>query len=139
MRAGRLLLERWHELAAARANFAFETTMSGRTYAVMLRNLKEQGYEVRIAYLWLKSVELSLRRIRQRVRKGGHNVPASAVRRRRLPGIRNFFRCYLPLADEALLFDASGRTPILIARFVGCRNVIFKSKLYERIQEEARA
>ena len=138
LRAGRLLLERWRELAAARANFAFETTMSGKSYAVMLRELKEHGYEIRIAYLWIDSVELSLRRIRQRVRKGGHNVPEGTVRRRRLPGIRNFFHRYFPLADETLLFDASGKTPNLITRFVGGSAVIFDSKLHETIQKEGR-
>lgn len=44
LRAGRLLLERWKELAAARLDFSFETTMSGKTYAGMLRKLKDGGY-----------------------------------------------------------------------------------------------
>ena len=110
-------LQRWHELSVTGASFSFETTMSGRTYAVMLQSLKEQGYRIGISFLWLKNTDLSLRRIRQRVRKGGHNVPVEAVRRRRLPGIRNFFNLYLPLADEAMLFDASGVSPILVSRF----------------------
>jgi predicted ABC-type ATPase len=137
LRAGRLLLERWHELASTRANFAFETTMSGRTYGRMLWRLKDQGYEIRMAYLWLDSSDLSLRRIRQRVRKGGHNVLPEIVLRRHLPGIRNFLHFYLSLADEALLFDASGERPILIARFVGEKSVVFDPPLYERIQKES--
>jgi predicted ABC-type ATPase len=31
LRAGRILMQRWRELVNARANFAFETTMSGKS------------------------------------------------------------------------------------------------------------
>ena len=139
LRAGRLLLGRWRELAAARANFAFETTMSGKSYWTMLRKLKREGYEIRIAYLWLKSVDLGLRRIRQRVRKGGHDVAASDVRRRHLQGLRNFFKLYLPLAEQSLVFDASDNAPVLVARLDGGAVVAFKPKLYERIEKEGRS
>ena len=39
-RAGRLVLSRIEELAKARANFAMETTLSGRTYLSLFRRLK---------------------------------------------------------------------------------------------------
>jgi hypothetical protein len=47
-----------------------------------------------------------------------HDVPEADLRRRFLPGLRNFFSLYLPLADETLLFifNAAGRPPKLIAR-----------------------
>ena len=44
LRAGRLLLERIGELAAAREDFGFETTLSGRTYARLLAGLRRDGY-----------------------------------------------------------------------------------------------
>ncbi len=136
IRAGRLLLGRWHELARARANFAFETTASGKSYARMLAKLKKDGYEIRMAYLWLNRIELSLDRIRQRVRKGGHDVHLDVLRRRLLPGLQNFLDLYLPLADEALLFDASEEVPKLIARLAGTGITVFNEELYERIQKE---
>lgn len=97
VRASRLLLSRWKELAAAGRDFAFESTLSGRTYARMLREAKEAGYKVRLCYLWLPNVSLSLRRVSERVRKGGHDVPAADVRRRFRPSGRNFFRCIFRL------------------------------------------
>jgi hypothetical protein len=49
-------------------------------------------------FLWVPSVAVCLRRIRKRVRKGGHHVPPGDVRRRYPASIRNFFSLYLPLA-----------------------------------------
>jgi len=53
----------------------------------MLREARAAGYEVRLCYLWLPSVAMSLRRVRQRVRKGGHDVPEADLRRRFLPSL----------------------------------------------------
>ena len=63
-----------------RCDFAFQSTLSGRTYLHMLQNAKQEGYRVHLCYLWLPSVSLCLRRIKQRVRKGGHDVPPSDER-----------------------------------------------------------
>jgi len=48
MRSARLLLGRWRELMAVRRDFAFESTLSGCTYAAMLREARRAGYEVRM-------------------------------------------------------------------------------------------
>ena len=136
-RAARLLLTRWRELVEAKANFAVESTLSGRTYATMLGEARASGYTVRICYLWLPSAKLSLRRVRQRVRGGGHDVPEPAVRRRFLPSLRNFFSLYLPLAEEAFLFQAAVRPPQPVARWSGPELLIYNQLLYERIQEQA--
>jgi predicted ABC-type ATPase len=123
VRAARLLLQRWRELVAARVNFAFESTLSGRTYAAMLRAARDAGYSVHLCYLWLPDVKLSLRRVRQRVRRGGHNVPEADVRRRFSPSLLNFFELYLPLAHEALLLNGGTRPPKRIARWSGSNRV----------------
>jgi predicted ABC-type ATPase len=41
--AGRVMLERLQELRAARVDFAFETTLAGRTYLSFLRSLRQDG------------------------------------------------------------------------------------------------
>lgn len=137
IRAARLLLNRWRELVSAKVNFAFESTLSGRTYAGMLREARRAGYVVIICYLWLPGAKFSLRRVRERVRKGGHDVPATDVRRRFLPSLRNFFTLYLPLADEALLLLAAHHPPQLVASWKEGNCVILNSKVYARIQRQA--
>ena len=75
VRAGRLMLNEIGFFAQRRATFAFETTLSGRSYLRLIRQLKKQGYEVHIFFLWVKSVDVALSRVRERVLKGGHDVP----------------------------------------------------------------
>lgn len=139
VRSARLILGRWRELLATRRNFAFESTLSGLTYASMLADAKKAGYRIRIAYLWLPHVRLSLRRVRQRCLKGGHDVPASDVRRRFVPSLVNFFRRYLPLADETLLFDAAAYPPRLIARWIGDKKEVIDPFKYEAVRRQAKA
>jgi predicted ABC-type ATPase len=136
VRSARLLLERWHELLALRRDFAFESTLSGRTYAVMLGKACAAGYTVHMSYLWLPSVNMSLRRVRERVLKGGHDVPEADVRRRFLPSLRNFFSLYLPLADKALLFNAATRPPRVIAGWQGRTSLLINPELYDYIQNQ---
>lgn len=71
VRSARLLLGRWRELLSQRREFAFESNLSGRTYAGRLSQARAAGYQVRLCYLWLPNVAMSLRRVRERVRKGG--------------------------------------------------------------------
>jgi predicted ABC-type ATPase len=118
-------------------DFAFESTLSGRTCAVMLRDAQRAGYSVRICYLWLPNARFSLRRVRQPVLKGGHDVPAADVHRRFAPSLQNFFALYLPLADEALLFRAATPPPQLVARWAGPHTEILKPEIYEVIRKQA--
>ncbi|MCB4755445.1 MAG: zeta toxin family protein [Elusimicrobia bacterium] len=115
MKAGRLQLTQIREFALQRRTFAFETTLAGKTYSHLLRKLKEQGYEIHIYFLWVSSVELALKRIEERVKSGGHNVPEKDVRRRYKAGLINLFSLYQPLADSVTIVENSGSTPKLIA------------------------
>jgi predicted ABC-type ATPase len=105
--AGRIMLKRLRQLGNARADFAFESTLSSRTFAVFLRSLKAQGYAVAIYYFSLANAQLAIRRVKLRVALGGHDVPPEVVRRRFGRSLCNFFTLYAPLADEWALFDNS--------------------------------
>ncbi len=115
IRSGRLMIGEIEQYAARQADFGFETTLSGRTHLNLIRDLKKRGYSVHVFFLWVSGVELALSRIRGRVRKGGHDVPAAVVRRRFERSMRNFFAHYRRLADSWLLFDNSGARPKAIA------------------------
>lgn len=108
--AGRIMLTRLRQLGEARADFAFESTLSSRTFAAFLRALKAQGYAVAIYYFSLANAQLAVRRVKLRVVLGGHDVPADVVRRRFGRSLHNFFHLYIPLADEWTLFDNSSGT-----------------------------
>lgn len=104
--AGRIILARLKELAARRTDFAFESTLSGRTVHGFLRRLAAKGYECHIFYLWLPSVDLAVTRVRLRVEAGGHDVPESIIRRRFRKSLVNFDRVYRPVATTWRLYDA---------------------------------
>jgi predicted ABC-type ATPase len=114
--AGRLVLKELDRLVESRADFAFETTLSGLTYARMLQRWKRAGYRVEIVYLRLRSSRLALRRIATRVRQGGHDVPVKDVVRRFQRGWGNFESVYRPLADSWVVYENSNRTPRLLER-----------------------
>ena len=109
------MLARVRALAEQRLNFAFETTLATRSFAPWLRDLRTSGYEVHLLFLWLPSAEFALERVADRVRAGGHDIPAATVRRRYRAGLRNFFHLYEPLASTWRLYDGSGSDPRLVA------------------------
>jgi predicted ABC-type ATPase len=116
VQAGRVMLERLDQLATARESFAFETTLSGRTYAKWIRALKDGGYVFHVFFVTLRNADLAIERVKSRVRLGGHSVSDAIIRRRFGAGIRNFFELYRPLADNWSVYDNStGPVPILVA------------------------
>jgi predicted ABC-type ATPase len=95
--AARLMLAEIDRLLQRRADFAWESTLSGL------------GHVKRIA-----TPRLALRRIAARVRQGGHNVPRTDVLRRFARSWQNFETRYRPLADAWAVYDNSSRLPKLI-------------------------
>lgn len=95
-----------------------------------MRQLKKSGYGVHIFYLWVPNVELALLRIRERVSRGGHDVPEAAVRRRFSRSVRNFFVHYKSLADRWILFDNSERSLSVIARWELAKLRVLDTKRY---------
>jgi predicted ABC-type ATPase len=122
--AGRTMLLRLQELADARADFAFETTLASRTFAPWIAEQKNRGYVFELVFVWLRDADLAEDRVKKRVASGGHSVPGETVQRRFGRSLRNFFELYRPLADSWTVYDNSNPTdPRVIARGAG-RDVI---------------
>lgn len=96
-------------------SFAFETTFSGRLWQNHLAKAKERGYKIIIYFLFVDSIELSLKRIQKRVKSGGHDVEKKIVRRRYKRTFQNMKTMYSGLADEWYLINNSGTKPKVIA------------------------
>jgi predicted ABC-type ATPase len=115
LRAGRMMLDEIRSFAKKRVSFAFETTLSGRSHMALLRHLKAEGYEIHLFFLWLKTVDLALSRVRERVSRGGHDVPEQIIRRRFERSMQNFLLHYRQIAHAWTLFDNSGESPRVVA------------------------
>jgi predicted ABC-type ATPase len=105
--AAREVLVRIEEYLSERASFAVETTLAGKGHLDLLAKAKSLGYEVRLVYICLDTPELSLKRVRNRVLRGGHSVPDADVRRRYERSLANISLA-LELADYAEFYDNSG-------------------------------
>jgi predicted ABC-type ATPase len=115
LEAGRLMLRRIRELVAAGQTFGFETTLAGKSYAALFNRLRQRGYRIDLIYLWLPNPELAIKRVQDRVRQGGHDIPEVDIRRRFTRGLQNLFHLYRSLASSWTLLDNSGQAPRTIA------------------------
>jgi predicted ABC-type ATPase len=73
--AGRIMLNRIRHLLNNEVDFAFETTLSTKSYVSLIKEAKTRGYQITLLYFWLNSPELAINRVTNRVSQGGHNIP----------------------------------------------------------------
>ena len=84
--------------------FTQETTLSGRSVLSTVKRAIEKGYYIRLYYVGLNTVEESLRRIENRVKKGGHHIPDNDVQRRFAKRFEDLVTV-LQYCDEATFYD----------------------------------
>jgi len=120
LKAGRLLLREFHVFVEKRETFAMESTLSGKTYISVLNRAKTRGFRLYLHYLWLPNVALALARVRERVKKGGHDVPEPDIRRRFYRSQQHFVSAYAPLTDRWAVWDNQTSPPRLLAESETC-------------------
>jgi predicted ABC-type ATPase len=103
----------WHEgtrllerAIAERLDFAFETTLGGRTITALLERAAARGFEVRVWYVGLNGPDLHVARVRARVARGGHDIPEPRIRERYDASRLNLIRL-LPSLRELWVYDNS--------------------------------
>jgi len=135
--AARIALKRIRELISHRIGFTWETTMSGKTAVVWLRQARDAGYVLKAYFLWVRNPETTIRRIRQRVVEGGHNITEDVSRRRFFKTIQNFFTIYRPVMTSWKLFQNELPGPRLLA-VEKCGRLVVRDPLqFAQMQREA--
>ncbi|HNY31693.1 MAG TPA: Zeta toxin family protein [Fibrobacteria bacterium] len=112
--AGRVMLDLIAGHVHRQESFAFETTLSGRSYARQIPQWRNRGYYVRLVFLALESPDSAVARVAMRVSQGGHDIPEETIRRRFQAGLANFHGVYKSLVEKWEYFDNSGVAPVLI-------------------------
>lgn len=108
-------IETWLDASIeAHQTIGVETVLSSPKYRRLVDKAKERGFEIRLIYVYVESVELQLERIRFRVAKGGHDVPEDKVRERRTRSIEQL-KWFFDAADYAWVLDNSQSEPRLVA------------------------
>ena len=113
LQAGKIFLETLNQKIAQRKDFAFETTLSGRTYLPRIVEWRKAGWCITLFYLYIPSVEFSAQRVRDRVLKGGHDIPPEDIVRRYPRSIRNMF-AYADVCNKTMCFDNTGNRIVSI-------------------------
>lgn len=113
--AGKIMLRRIQDLLSQRRDFAFETTLSTRSFVGLINRAKTLEYTINLIYFWLDSVELAIERVRIRVSEGGHDIPIDTITRRYFAGLNNFINLYCDKVDYWMLINNSKTKLELIA------------------------
>jgi len=85
-------------------NFTQETTLSGLRTLKTIKKAREQDYFIRLYYVGVNSPDESIKRIKNRVEKGGHNIPEQDVIRRYSKRFEDLLNI-LPYCNEVKFYD----------------------------------
>lgn len=113
--AARIMLNRVQQLVETGVDFSIETTLSTRSLVSLIKRAKAKGYVVKLVFFWLRSPEMAIERIADRVMKGGHNIPEDVIRRRYARGIHNLFHLYRDICDRWELVNNMYVYPVRVA------------------------
>jgi predicted ABC-type ATPase len=131
--AGHFFLREIYSNINKRTDFAFETTLAGRSQISLLKKLRRDGWEVVLFFLWIPDAAFSKRRVRERVEHGGHDIPDDAIYRRYPRIMHNLVKIYIPLCDKVVCYDNSESEPILVFEQDENGQKILNDDIYERI------
>ena len=113
--SGRLMLSKIDKLIQDQIDFAFETTLSTKSYTNTINKAKQMGYLITLVFFWLDSIELAIERVKARVLEGGHDIPIPVITRRHYSGLANLFNLYIPICDYWMIFNNSISPSELVA------------------------
>jgi predicted ABC-type ATPase len=135
--ASRLFLQEIEDHIVKQVDFAFETTLAGRSYLKLIKRLKSDGWQVEIVYLALPSINTSKKRVAERVSHGGHNIPIKDIERRFSRSLHNLLIDFSVIADTCICFMNNTKTPELIFEQKGANRNIANNDLYQLILQGA--
>ena len=125
MQAGRIMLARMDELLKKGETFAFETTLTTKSYKQKIEWAQANGYEVTLLFFWLRNSKLAKKRVAQRVSEGGHNIPDEIIERRYHSGITQLITTYMDIIEKYYIFDNSEGESVLISEKYEGEELVF--------------
>lgn len=132
--AGKVMLQRITDLLEREETFAIETTLASRSINNLVSKAQAKGYSVKLLFFWLNNVKLAVRRVAQRVKEGGHDIPINVIKRRYTAGIKNLFKIYIPHVDNWLIADNSSVPRTLVAEGgSNVKTIVYDKKRYNEL------
>lgn len=135
--AGRIFLRRIYANIDKRVDFAFETTLAGRSHINLLKKLRQDSWQIILFFLWIPDAAFSKSRIRERVEHGGHNIPDDVIYRRFPRVMQNFIKNYIPLCDKVICYDNSRPNPVPVFRQDSKGKRILNQDIYAKVLRQS--
>lgn len=85
-------------------SFNQETTLTGKSILNTIKLAKEKGFKIYLNYVGIESSQLAKERIKNRVSKGGHNIPDEVVEKRYDESLKNL-KSIIRIIDEIVIYD----------------------------------
>lgn len=118
-------------LLDGKQDFTFETVLSTDRNLELLRRAKEAGYEIQAVFVLTCSSDINVRRVQERVRNGGHDVPEDKIRSRYNRSLKNLAKL-VRIADRTRVIDNSGDEPSLICEVIGISVRIWETEVWPK-------
>ncbi|MFA5252166.1 MAG: hypothetical protein WC454_06245 [Phycisphaerae bacterium] len=135
--AGRIFLNEIYTNINKRVDFAFETTLAGRSHINLLKKLRQDGWQIVLFFLWIPDAAFSKSRIRERVEHGGHNIPDDTIYRRYPRVMHNLINIYIPLCDRVICYDNSEPKFVPVFRQDSKGKRILNQDIYAKILRQS--
>lgn len=138
IKASRIFLTEIKDATSKKEDFAFETTLSGKSHLRLIKKLKDEGWSVELIYLALPSLELSKERVAERVSHGGHDIEEADIIRRFPRSLANLFGPYGTAVDKVRCFMNDGNSPEPIFERSGNTQSVFNQELFTTLQKQSK-
>ncbi len=135
--ASRIYLQEIQNRTRQQEDFAFETTLSGRSYLKLIKQLQADGWRVELIYLALPNSEVSRLRVAERVAHGGHNIPTADIKRRFPRSLSNLLNDFSYRVDQCRCYLSADNEPVLIFEQQGTHRTIHNQTLFNSLLTEA--
>ncbi|WP_421856746.1 hypothetical protein [Marinomonas sp.] len=135
--ASRIFLSEIRANIKKREDFAVETTLSGKSYLKLIKQLQEDNWRVELIYLALPNSEVSSFRVAERVAHGGHNIPSKDILRRFPRSLANLLDLFSYQVDQCQCYMNANEEPILLFEQLGKNRIIYQHDVLKKLMIEA--
>jgi len=108
IKAGRTAISLLNKYISNDVTFHQETTLPGNVIIKHIKKAKARGFQIRLYYVGVESVDVALKRVEKRVTQGGHGIDEVTIRKR-FESMPTQLKAVLPLCDTASFYDNTVR------------------------------
>lgn len=104
-----------NDLVTLGRSFTFETVLSTTGKLDFVKQAKELGYFISVTYVTTVDYNINIKRVEERVRRGGHGVPTDKLIARYHKSLA-LMAAAIEISDSAKVYDNSARPVLVFAK-----------------------